>query len=245
MQIPWYYMWSQKYRFFHEAITNLMTDTRLPLKPLHIDQSVFDKELYKTEGKHAWLGCCIKVDLLIQCLKDAKGNHSHILFTDVDLIVKPGIYDRLKPYADSESTMVFLKESEHLNIGFILLKVCDEVIAFWEIVKEKMIEAPDHDQKYVNDLIAEYPGMWSTFDTEYFCCSNSWDGVKKFVVMQPLSSCLGKEFDFAEKVFSAAQHMEIGPYMEYVPEDIIPFIYRFQEILIRSYQKAKKEDTPQ
>jgi hypothetical protein len=237
-------MWSEKYRFFHEILQNEMKESNLRLEPIHIDQSVFDKELYQSSG-HAWMGCCIKIDLLIQRLKDHIGNKEtpYILFTDVDLIVKPGIYDKLTQYLNGENdaTMVFLKEGDHLNIGFVLLKVCDEVIAFWEIIREKMTEKPDHDQKYVNELIKEYTGTWSIFDSKAFLCSNGWDCNTPFVVIQPLSSCLGKEYDFAEKIFYSAQHINIDPYMKYVHQDIIPFIYKFQEILIRSHQQAKKE----
>jgi hypothetical protein len=241
VQIPWYYMWSQKYAFFHHILQDDMKEYNLNLEPIFLDQSVFDSNLYKDEGKHAWNGFSLKIDLLIERLKTAQTNGSpYILFTDVDIIVKPGIYDRIKPYIESNTSMVFLKEGEHLNIGFILLKVCPEVLSFWELVKAKMVEEPNHDQLYVNQLIGEYPGTWTTFDNQRFTCSNIWDGNTPFVVMQPLSSCLGKEFDFAEKVFYAAQYTNIEPYMKHVPQDIVPFIYRFQEILIRSHQQAKK-----
>ena len=232
-------MWSQKYAFFHHMLQDGMKDSGLKLEPIFIDQAVFDENLYKAEG-HAWMGCCIKIDLLIAALKEAEVKKTpYILFTDVDLVVKSGIYDKLQPYIKAGTSMVFLKEGEHLNIGFILLKVCSEVVAFWELVKAKMIENPKHDQAYVNELIREYPGIWSTFDRQTFTCSNVWDGSTPFVVMQPLSSCLGKELDFAEKIFYSAQYTNVENYMEYVPEDIIPFIYQFQEILVRSHQEAK------
>ena len=240
VQIPWYYMWSQKYAFFHHLLQDEMKESNLKLEPIFLDQSVFESNLYKIKG-HAWMGCSIKIDLLIERLKAAETNGSpYILFTDVDLVVKPGIYDKLKPYIESNTSMVFLKESDHLNIGFILLKVCREVLSFWELVKAKMVEEPNHDQMYVNQLIGEYPGTWATFDNQVFACSNTWDGSTPFVVMQTLCTCLGKEFDFAEKIFYAAQYTNIEPYMKHVPEDIVPFIYRFQEILIRSHQQAKK-----
>jgi hypothetical protein len=57
--------------------------------------------------------------------------------------------------------------------------------------------------------------------------------------MKPLSSSLGKEFDFAEKIFITAQHIDIEEYMKYVDPDIIPYIYKFQEILFKSHQLAK------
>ena len=100
----------------------------------------FDINLHKKQGEHAWSGCSIKVDLLIRWLKEAK--EPYILFTDVDLIVKPGIYQHLVPYMESGESMVFLKEGQHLNIGFVLLKVCPDVLAFWEMVKAKIVEEP-------------------------------------------------------------------------------------------------------
>jgi hypothetical protein len=234
-------MWSQKYAFFHHILQDSQKEEELKLEPIFIEQSVFDKNLHQKEGEHAWSGCSIKIDLLIQRLKEAHNIHPYILFTDVDLLVNPGIYKNLVPYMESGTSMLFLKEGEHLNIGFVLLKVCPDVLAFWEMVKAKMLEEPKHDQGYVNELIEGYPGTYTTFDNQVFCCSNTWNGTTPFVVMQPLSSCLGKEFDFAEKVFYAAQYREIQEYMKYVPADIIPFIYRFQEIIVRSHQKAKAD----
>jgi hypothetical protein len=229
-------MWSQKYAFFHHMLQNDMKDSELTLEPIFIEQSFFDAKLHQKEDDHAWSGCSMKIDLLIDKLKTAK--EPYILFTDVDVVVKPGIYTGLKDHMDKGDTMVFLKEGEHLNIGFVLLKVCSEVLEFWELVKATIDDKGGHDQAHVNDLIKGYPGTWTTFD-RLFCCSNTWDG-GPFLVIQPLCSNLGKEFNFAEKVFYAAQYTKIERYMKYVPEDIVPFIYRFQEILIRSHQQAKE-----
>jgi len=229
-------MWSQKYAFFHHMLQNDMKDSELTLEPIFIEQSFFDAKLHQKEGDHAWSGCSMKIDLLIDKLKAAK--EPYILFTDVDVVVKPGIYTKLKDHMDKGDTMVFLKEGEHLNIGFVLLKVCSEVLDFWELVKATIDDKGGHDQAHVNDLIKGYPATWTTFD-RLFCCSNTWDG-GPFLVIQPLCSNLGKEFNFAEKVFYAAQYTNVETYMKYVPEDIVPFIYRFQEILIRSHQQAKE-----
>jgi hypothetical protein len=214
-----------------------MKDSELKLEPIFIEQSVFDAKLHQKEDDHAWSGCSMKIDLLIEKLKAAK--EPYILFTDVDIVVKPGIYEKLKLHMDKDDTMVFLKEGEHLNIGFVLLKVCSEVLQFWELVQATMAEKAGHDQAHVNDLIRGYLGTWSTFNQTDFACSNTWDG-SPFLVIQPLCSNIGKEFVMAEKIFYAAQYTKIEPYMKYVPEDVIPYIYRFQEILIRSHQQAKR-----
>lgn len=237
VKVPWFYMWSQKYAFFHHMLQDHMTDQELVLEPIFIEQSVFDAKLNQTEGGHAWSGCSLKIDLLIKRLKAAKD--PYILFTDVDIVVKPGIYARLKPYIEKGLTMGFLKEGEHLNIGFVLLKVCSEVLEFWELVKATLDEKGGHDQGHVNDLIREYPGTWTTFDQPWFTCSNAWTG-GPFLVIQPLCSNLGKEFVMAEKIFYSAQYANIEPYMKYVSEDVVRYIYKFQEILVRSHQQAKR-----
>ena len=230
-------MWSQKYAFFHHMLQDDMKDSELKLEPIFIEQTLFDAKLHQKEGDHAWSGCSMKIDLLIDKLKVVK--EPYILFTDVDIVVKPGIYSRLKDHMDKGDTMVFLKEGEHLNIGFILLKICSEVLEFWELVKATIDEKAGHDQAHVNNLIQGYPYSWSTFNQKDFACSNTWDG-GPFLVIQPLCSNLGKEFNFAEKVFYAAQYTNVEPYMKYVPENIVPFIYRFQEILMRSHKQTKQ-----
>jgi len=221
-------MWSQKYRFFHELIQTEMKEPQLSLRPIFIEQSVFDRELYRTENAHSWNGCTIKVDLLIERLKSA--SEPYILFTDVDIVVKPGVYTTIHPYMEQGQTMVFIHEGDSgVNIGFILLKVCDEVIRFWEDVRHTMRETPGHDQTYVNQLLAHYSGKWTTFDPQIITLSNKWNRTAPFVVLQILSSCMGKELDFAEKIFGAAQLTDTRRFLQYVPEDIFPYIHRIQE----------------
>ena len=235
MSIPWYYMWSEKYRFFHELFLDTMKEPEFLVTPIHIDQSYFDSNLYKIEGKHSWNGCSLKIDLLIDRLETASS--SYIIFSDIDIIAKDNIYKNLKVHIDNNDTMVFLQEGSegnNINIGFILLKVCPEVIEFWKLVKTKMNEIPGHDQEYTNNLIKEYKGKWTRFHDQIFTCSNIWKGRIPFSIMQPLSSCLGKEFDFAEKIYSSGQVCDIQKYVQYIPPNIIPYVLKFQELIKNS-----------
>jgi len=238
MPIPWFYMWSEKYQFFHELLQDHMKEHEFTLMPIHIPQSYFDENLYKTEKTHPWNGCTLKIDLLIERLETTDA--PYILFTDIDIIAKSNIYNNMKRHIENNDTMVFLDEGTHLNIGFILLKVCPDVINFWKKVKLAMIETPGHDQKYVNDLIKDYKGSWTKFDGQLFTCSNTWNQTAEFSVLQPLSSCLGKEFDFAEKIFTTAQHLDVQAYMKYVPEIMIPFIYKIQELIYLSHKEMNR-----
>jgi hypothetical protein len=242
MTIPWYYMWSDNYRFFHEILKDSMKEPEFALKPIEIAQSRFDKELYKVQGKHHWEGSCIKIDLLLDKLHEAAdAKESYILFTDVDIIVKPGVYESLKSHMDSNYDMVFLKEGTQLNIGFLLLKNSKVVIDFWKSIRRMMVEKEGWDQGYVNESIQSFTGSYTTFDDQVFTCSNTWNRTKDFAVLQVLCSCLGKEFNMAEKIFSSAQYIDVQPYMQYVKEDIIPYIYKFQEILYKSHQATRSD----
>lgn len=242
MVLTWYYMWSENYRFFHEIVKDSMKESELSLQPIEIPQSRFDKELYKVDGKHHWEGSCIKIDLLLDKLHEAADkSETYILFTDVDLVVKPGVYQGLKTYMDDGYDMVFLKEGDQLNIGFLLLKTNKTVIDFWKSIRKMMVEKEGHDQAYTNEAINSFSGSYTTFDDQVFTCSNTWNQTTDFSIMQVLCSCLGREFNMAEKIFSTAQFIDVQPYMKYVKEDIIPYIYRFQEILARSHQEMKKD----
>jgi hypothetical protein len=239
MTIPWYYMWSDNYRFFHEILKDSMKEPEFTLKPIEIEQSRFDKELYQIEGKHFWEGSLIKVDSILECLeKESDESEPYILFTDIDIIVKPGVHSALKPYIDDEYDMVFLKEGSTYNIGFLLLRRSKVVIDFWRKIREMMLEKVHLDQAYVNENISSFTGKYTLFHHQLFTCSNTWNQMAPFVVLQVLCSCMGKEFNMAEKIFSTAQIMNVEPYMQYVKEDIIPYIYRFQEIIYKSHKHA-------
>lgn len=235
-------MWSENYRFFHEIVKDSMKDSEFSLKPLEIPQSRFDRDLYKVEGKHHWEGSFIKIDLLLDKLKEAiENSQPYILFTDVDIVVKPGVYSALKTYIDDKYDMVFLKEGEQLNIGFLLLKASKVTLDFWNGVRYMMVEKEGWDQGYTNEAIKTFSGSYTSFDDQVFTCSNTWDCKTDYVIMQVLCSCLGKEFNMAEKIFYTAQQIDVQPYMQYVKEDIIPYIYRFQELLAQSYKEMKTD----
>ena len=238
--IPWYYMWSENYRFFYEILKDYVKESEFIMSPIEIPQERFDSELYQSEDKHFWHGSLIKVNAVIDSLTESQKNgHPYILFTDIDIIVKPGIYAEMKPYMESGIDMVYLKEGSTVNIGFMLLRVCSEVIDFWNQVRLKMIDNVGIDQNYINKMLPNYSGKHGTFDDQVFTLSNMWNRTTEYKVLQLLCSCLGKEYNMAEKIFSAAQHINVEPYMKYVKPDIIPYIYAFQEYIYRQHKQGE------
>ena len=239
MQIPWYYMWSDNYKFFRELLRDSIKENEFTVKEIYILQETFDAELYKFEEKHFWEGSLIRVDAIIKSLNEAKDNSdTHIIFSDIDILVKKPIYDTLKNYIDENYDMVFFKEDLQLNTGFMLLHVTDEVLTFWLMLREKMLGG-GLDQIYLNELIKHFPGRYTSFNEQLFTCNTTWDRSSDFLIMQLPCSCLGKEFNMAEKIFNAAQYTNLETYMQFVPEKIIDYIYKFQELLYLSHQEAK------
>ena len=228
MSISWYYIWSEKYRFFHELFQEFMKETTFIVKPIHIDQLAFDQNAHEIEKR--W------IDILINCLENS--DTSYIIFSDVDIIVKSDIYKNLRRHVEENQTMVFLQEGSKLNIRYMLLKVCPEVIEFWKRIRETM-QGSDKCQDHLNTLITGYSEKWSKFDDQIFACSTTWTMERPFSILVLLSSSLGKEMDFAEKIFTAAQHLNVEPCMKYLPENAIQSIYTYQELLYLSYKEAK------
>lgn len=232
-------MWSDNYKIFRELLRDSIKETEFTVKELYVPQETFDAELYKFEDKHFWEGSLLKIDAIIKSLNEAKDNSDkYILFTDIDIVVKKPLYSTLKNYMDDNYDMVFLKEDSQLSIGFILLRVTHEVLTFWLMVREKMLGG-GLDQVYVNELIQHFPGRYTRFNEQLFTCNSTWDSSHDFIVMQLLCSSLGKEFNMAEKIFNAAQYTNLENYMQYVPEEIIPYIYKFQELLYLSHKESK------
>jgi hypothetical protein len=242
--IPWYFMWSEKYRFFYEIMKDTANQPEFELKPIQIQQSQFDDELYTVPTEHFWYGSMIKVDMVINSLLEAAATGApYILFSDIDLVIKPGVNQALQPYLENE--MVFLNETDSkAGIEFMLLRPTDSVIGFWKMVRNIMVGQKGLDQDHVNDLLPSFGGKYAKFDQEIFTSTNAWNGRIPFVVMQLQCSRIGKDdglekqFNMAERLFIAAQHIPMEPYMQYVTTETISFLYTFQEIYIRSHESA-------
>jgi hypothetical protein len=229
--LSWHYIWNEDNGFFHHLLQDSIKDPGITLKPT-VDSGLN------------------RADFFINILKSAMkrvNEEPYIFFTDVDVSVKPGVYEALKPHMDRGETMVFLKEAigqnsatqTSVNTGAILFKVCPEVIEFWELVRARALSEKG-DQDYVNELLVEYPGTWALFDESKFCRSNDWTGNTDYVILQIRSSNIGKEFHIAEKIFGIAQlGIDMEKYMKHVPEHIIQKIYEFQEILAANYRQCQ------
>ena len=151
----------------------------------------------------------------------------YIIVSDSDLVIKPGVENEL---SDLKDDMVFLSgPSNTFNTGLMRLKVSPDVIQFWETITN------------LDESLPNFKGSISKFSNK-FVSSDTWDRQTDFYVLKVIPTNLGNEYNFAETVFTMAQYMDFQKYMEYVPEDVVPFIYKIQELLFLTHKEMKKAD---
>lgn len=164
-----------------------------------------------------------RAELIVKSLKSTTA--PYIVFSVSDVIVKPGFTKELSKLSDD---MVFLDDTKGtFQPDILYLKNTSDVQEFWSSVTT------------LEESILDFKGKWSKFSKK--CVStDTWDKLSEFNILLLISSGFGKEFDFAEKIFTMAQHIELQPYMEHVSEDVIPFIYKIQELLFLTHKEMKK-----
>jgi hypothetical protein len=151
----------------------------------------------------------------------------YIIVSDSDLVIKPGVENELSNLKDD---MVFLSGPDNtFSSGIMRLKVSSDVIQFWETITT------------LHESLPKFTGSISKFSNK-FTSSDTWDRQTDFYVLKVIPTNLGKEYNFAETVFTMAQYMDFQKYMEYVPENVVPFIYKIQELLFLTHKEMKHAD---
>jgi hypothetical protein len=227
-------MWSPNFEVFHRIIQSTFTDKDVQLHPIYLDQSHFDKELYKTKGQHHWSGCVLKLDLLLERMRLTEHKGKYIVFSDADIYVRPGIADKLNESIKEGKDMYFLQETftdARANIGLNLFKCTEEVYKFWEGVREEVLREGTHDQLVTNQHLVKTSLSWKLLDQS---CLNSnmvnYDNKDKFLYCQMLCSCRGYEPDMAEKLFGYLNFFSLEPYLAFIPPPIQAFLARMHEV---------------
>lgn len=169
-----------------------------------------------------------KATLIINTLH--KSSEPAIIFSISDLIVKP---EFLSEVSNIQDEMLFVEgPNGELQTDILYLKNNTDVLEFWNLIANS-------DDVNISEAIKGFKGKWSKFSKK--CqTTDTWDKISEFNILVLISSGFGKEFDFAEKIFTMAQHIELQPYMQYVPENVIPFIYKIQELMFLTHKEMKK-----
>jgi len=175
-KIPYYFIWSQSYEYFAQMLkqciacySNILED-----RSIFVEQSVFDEKIYKTPNAHFLQGCFIKLEKTYELLCTLPEN-SYFIFSDADVILFPNkkLNELLNLYIATDIDIVFMREgasSRTYNIGFSLIKVCDENRRLFQTVLELCKESPNElDQTLVNKALKSYNGTYHFFPTEFVC----------------------------------------------------------------------------
>jgi len=231
--LSWYYMWSPKFEVFHHIIQDTFQDPDVQLHPIYLDQSHFDKELYKAKGQHHWSGCVLKLDLLLERMRLTEHKGKYIVFSDADIYVRKGIGAKLNTYMEEGKDMYFLQETftdPSANIGLILVKCTEEVCRFWEGVRAEVLRDGTHDQLITNQHLKTTSLSWALLDQS---CMNSNminnSNIDTFLYCQMLCSCRGYEADMAEKLFGYCSFISLEPYLSYIPPPVQAFFANMHE----------------
>jgi len=187
-------------------------------------ENVFDKVLQDTvDGfdlkPFQYNGVTLKEksEFITSLLKTTSSEY--IIVSDSDIIVKPGLVAYLSKY---QKDMTFI--AGECKTSFMRLRVCSDVIQFWSSFTTFDIEKFNGSHEFFSDKIVN---------------SDNWDKTSSFYVLQIIPTGLGVELDFAEKIFHMAQHIDFQKYMQYVPQEINPYIYKIQELNFLSYEEMR------
>jgi hypothetical protein len=189
---PWYYVWSPRYRIFHEVLQFGARDVSgVSLRPLCMPQEIFNLKVNNTTD-HFLTGIGIKIYCLLKSLQGLSGEY--LIFSDVDLIVPDkDLVSKLKAYEGNDITaMREKKDSDEYNIGFMLIRNTSAVRAFFGNVLQRIHKEVKLDQDIFNEEIKSFSGTHGFFDTKDFIQSNMirkdiWDA-GNYSVIQCLSS---------------------------------------------------------
>jgi hypothetical protein len=218
--MDWLYVWSPRYRFFHEFLFSAIHDlSGFSVNPIFAEQHLFKP--VKTSSCHFLGGISIKIHVIVNYIQKNMGKF--FFFTDVDLIVFSDFSMRdLTPYFKYDITA--MKEcSDNLiyNIGCLLIRCTPETLAFFTKIRQRIITEKLLDQDVFNEEIHSFSGPVGLFEPSQFLQSNMLsEDSSQYKIIQ----CLCSESDpcevLIEKVMTIASCYDISAIVHFLPEDV-------------------------
>lgn len=226
---PWYYVWSPKYRIFHEVLKFAAGDlSGISLRPIAMPQEIFTP---RVSNGHFLTGIGIKIYCLLKSLQAHPDQH--ILFSDVDLIVPDKkLAEKLKAYEKNDITAMVEKDtSDEYNIGFMLVKSTPTVLQFFQTVLQRIHKEVRLDQDVFNEECKNFQGTLGKFDRKDFIQSNMirkdiWDA-GNYSVVQCLNSGESYKEIMCGKLATIIYYYNITPLLMFVERDIIQSLQEY------------------
>jgi hypothetical protein len=212
MPTDWYYIYSDRYLPFHYYLQDKINRVHFTPQGIPIDQAVFDKDLYKHKGEHFFSRISVKVDNIVQILKDriAGGNQEPFFFSDCDILVGAYAVESLPVYTEQKLIDCWFQKEHNnetvANPGFILVRANHRTLAFWSGVQDDIVLRNMMEMKSINDRLSGPNGppgiIWQLFDTTTVCSSLT-RGQKDFGVYHILCGCKSRQEDMMDKYIEA------------------------------------------
>lgn len=222
--MDWLYVWSPRYRFFHELMQASLKDVSgFQVQPVFAEQHLFTRT--HTEG-HFLTGIPIKIYVIVNYIQQNLGKT--FLFTDVDLIVLPEFSrNDLDPYLATDITcMNEIHAKQPYNIGCLLIRCTPDTLAFFQRVLQRIKEEKLLDQDAFAQELPSFSGSVGLFHPEEFLQSNMLsEDSSRYKIIQ----CLCSEEDstrlLVEKVLTIQSVFDIHLLLQYLPQDVQDVLY--------------------
>lgn len=216
--MDWVYVWSPRYRFFHELLSATTKDlSGFTMKPVFAEQHLFEP---LPNTKHFLTGIPIKIHVIVNYIQRNMGKT--FFFTDVDLMVFPefSVHD-LQPY--TKNLITTMKEKHpiiHHNIGCLLIQCCPETLAFFQRVLQRIRDNKLLDQDAFHEEIPSLESKIGQFSEDIFCQSNMLEEKETYKIIQCLTSKTNPDDILIEKVLTIVSAFDISALIDYLPQSV-------------------------
>lgn len=220
LEMDWLYVWSPRYRFFHECLYSVIKDlSGFQVNPVFAEQHLFNP--IQTSSTHFFAGNAIKIYVIRNYIEKNIGNH--FFFTDVDLVVLPTFQaGDLHSYKQNDITV--MKECHptlQYNIGCMLIHCSPKTLQFFDKVLQRIRTEKLLDQDAFEQEATSFDGSIGLFNEQHFLQSNMVsDSLDTIKIIQCLTSESNKTEILLEKVFTIQSFYYISQLLQYLPEDV-------------------------
>lgn len=218
--MDWLYVWSPRYRFFHECLYASINDiSGFHVNPVFAEQHLFTP--IQTSCSHFFAGIAIKLYVIRNYIEKNMGKH--FFFTDVDLVVLPEFRrEDLDAYKEYDITV--MKECHptmKYNIGCMLIHCSPKTLAFFEKVVQRIREEKLLDQVAFEQEALSFDGSIGLFDSTHFLQSNMvTESSTDIKIVQCLTSESNSTDIYLEKVSTIMSFFDISHIQQYLPDDV-------------------------
>lgn len=217
--MDWLYVWSPRYRFFHEFLSATTKDlSGFHMQPIFAEQHLFTP---LQSDKHFLTGIPIKIHVIITYIQRNMGKY--FFFTDVDIIVLPEFtLQDLEAYKQYDITsMQELHTTIKHNIGCLLIRCCPETLEFFQRVEQRIRSEKLLDQDAFHLEVSTFPGRMGTFSSSEFLQSNMLsEDSQTYKIIQCLTSESNPTEVLIEKILTIASAYDVTPFLPYLPTDV-------------------------